>query len=233
MAPAAPVPAEETLRKASVDRIKQDARSLFYANSIPQPEQTARQEKVAQPDKAAHPQQGAGPQFGAASAGALSSASPAAPGMTSTGFAAMAKKETAAGSLGVRISILRGAGEAAVNTVLNAGESVRLRLTPNADGFLYVAIREDRTWRTLVSGPAERLKPFETPPLPFAGAGQRQLYVMLSLQPQTVTPQSLAGLARTNLVETTAEQDRATYVVTNQPNDSPAQIVQPITLRYR
>jgi hypothetical protein len=40
----------------------------------------------------------------------------------------------------VRVSILRGTQEAAVTTVLDPGESVRL-LTPNQDRFLYVAAR--------------------------------------------------------------------------------------------
>ena len=55
---------------------------------------------------------------------------------------------------------------------------------------------------------------------------------MLSRQAQTLTPQSLAGLVRANLVETTVE-DRATYVVAGTQGTLPIQVVQPITLTYR
>jgi hypothetical protein len=143
------------------------------------------------------------------------------------------KNENAPFSLGVRVSILRGDQEAAVGTVLNPGESVRLKLTPNQDGFLYVAAREGDAWKMVAGGPAQRLKPFETPPLPFTGSGLKQLYVMLSRQPRTLAPESIAGLVRNNLVEAQADQDRATYVVSGLQNGAPQQIVQPITLTYR
>jgi hypothetical protein len=117
--------------------------------------------------------------------------------------------------------------------VLTPGEPVRLKLTPNEDGFLYVAAREGDVWKMVVSGVAQRLKPFETPVLPFSGSGQKLLYIMLSRQPQTLSPESVARLARTNLVETLADQDRATYVVAGLVNVPPQQVVQAITLTYR
>ncbi len=70
------------------------------------------------------------------------------------------KKESAAAAtsiLGVRVSVLRGGQEAAVSTVLDPGESVRLRVMPNADGFLYVAVAEGNSWKMVASGPADRL----------------------------------------------------------------------------
>jgi hypothetical protein len=194
-----------------------DARSLFYGNSFVRRENAARV-----------------PSFAAGSGGAQPSLPKA---MTTMGGAVagnISTKELAAiSSLGVRVSVLRGEEEAAVTTVLNPGESVRLRLTPNVDGFLYVAAREGNGWTMVASGPAQRLKPFETPALPFAGSGQQQLYVMLSRTAQTLNPQSIAGLARANLVGTPAAQDRATYVVANQQNEVPQHVVQPITLTYR
>ncbi len=56
---------------------------------------------------------------------------------------------------------------------------------------------------------------------------------MLSRQPQTLSPESVARLARTNLVETLADQDRATYVVAKLQSAAPQQVVQAITLTYR
>ena len=136
-------------------------------------------------------------------------------------------------SIGVRVSLLRGDEEAPISTILNPGESVRLKLIPNEDGFLYVAALDGGAWKMVASGPAQRLKPFETPPLAFRGDGQKQLYVMLSRQAQNLSPQALAGLTRANLVETPAETDRATYVVANLQNGAPQQVVQSITLTYR
>jgi hypothetical protein len=131
--------------------------------------------------------------------------------------------------LGVRISILRGAGEADLTTVLDPDETIRLKLIPNADGFLYIA----EGARLVASGAVQRLQPFETPELRFTGSGQKQLYVMFSRRPQTVTPQSLGTLARGNLVETSAEPERATYVVSGAGDAGAQQIIVPVTLTYR
>ena len=144
--------------------------------------------------------------------------------------AGLLKSATAAlPRLGVRISILRGAGEADLTTVLDPGETVRLKLIPNADGFLYIADGA----RLVASGPVQRLKPFETPELRFTGSGQKQLFVMFSSRPQTVEPQSLGRLARGNLVETPAEQERATYVVSGLGDAATQQVIVPVTLTYR
>jgi hypothetical protein len=131
--------------------------------------------------------------------------------------------------LGVRISILRGAGEADLTTVLDPSESVRLKLIPNADGFLYIA----EGARLVASGAVQRLKPFETPELRFTGSGQKQLYVMFSRRPQTVDPASLGTVARGNLVETSAEPEHATYVVSGAGDAAAQQVIVPVTLTYR
>jgi len=113
--------------------------------------------------------------------------------------------------------------------VLDPGETVRLKLVPNADGFLYVA----EGARLVASGAAGRLQPFETPELRFEGSGQKQLFVMLLRSPRTVAPLSLGSLARGDLVETSADQERATYVVSGLHEAGAQQVVVPVTLTYR
>ena len=56
---------------------------------------------------------------------------------------------------------------------------------------------------------------------------------MFSRRPQTVEPQSLGSLARGNLVETPAEQERATYVVSGLGEAAAQQVIVPVTLTYR
>ena len=188
-----------------------DVRALFYdANQLP-PAANA----FVQPD-------GGG-------GGAAPLARPLAPRrdapQTATSAAALAAPlSTAAPRLGVRVSILRGASEVDLATALDPGETVRLKVTPNADGFLYVVEGS----RTVASGAAQRLRPFETPGLRFEGSGQRQLYVMLSRRPQTAEPQSFGSLAGDNLTGTSAG---ATYVVS--PDAGAQQVVVPVTLTYR
>ena len=189
-----------------------DARALFYANQLP-PAANA----FVQPD-------GGG-------GGAAPLARPLAPRrdapQTATSAAALAAPlSTAAPRLGVRVSILRGASEVDLATALDPGETVRLKVTPNADGFLYVVEGS----RTVASSAAQRLRPFETPELRFEGSGQRQLYVMLSRRPQTAEPQSFGSLAGDNLTGTSAG---ATYVVSGRPDAGAQQVVVPVTLTYR
>ncbi len=140
-----------------------------------------------------------------------------------------AAKVAAATRLGVRISVLRQAGEADLTTVLDPGETVRLKLIPNADGFLYVT----EGTRLISSGAAQRLQPFETPELRFEGSGQKLLHVLFSRSPQTATPQSLDTLAAGSLVETAPGPERATYVVSGSGDAVAQQIVVPVTLTYR
>jgi len=144
-----------------------------------------------------------------------------------SGFAA--SMTAIAPRLGVRVSILRGASEVDLTTVLDPGETVRLKLTPNADGFLYVVEGS----RMVASGAAQRLQPFETPDLHIEGSGQKQLYVMLSRRAQTVVPLSLGSMARGDLVETSPDRERATYVVSGARDAGAQQVVVPVTLTYR
>ena len=138
--------------------------------------------------------------------------------------------------LGVRCSILRGATEADPATVLDPGEPVRLKIIPNDNGFLYVRERNaGGAWVTVASGVAERFKPFETPVLRFEGTGQKELSVLFTRQRQAGQGGALpmdAIPAPRNLIQTAAEQDRATYVVTRD-NTGLQQVVAPITLTYR
>jgi hypothetical protein len=137
-----------------------------------------------------------------------------------------AAKVVAAPRLGVRISILRAAGEADLTTVLDPGETVRLKLIPNADGFLYVADGA----RLIASGAVQRLKPFETPEIRFEGSGQKLVYLMFSTRAQTVTAPALATLPRGNPIGTSADAEHATYIVTGAGEQ---QVVVPVTLTYR
>jgi hypothetical protein len=194
---------------ASQDRLARDARTLFYENSLMRRET---------------------PAVSSFSAGAITTQS--APKATVAGLRPPVA-DGAPASLGVRVSLLRGKEETPLSTILVPGETVRLRLTPNEDGFLYVASRDGNQWKMIAGTPAKRLQPFETPPFAFESSGQKHLYVMLSRQPQTLSPQALAALSRVNLVETLPEKDRATYVVAAPENGAPQQVVQPITLTYR
>ena len=131
--------------------------------------------------------------------------------------------------LGLRVSILRGQSEVDLGTVLDPGETVRLKLIPNVDGFLYVA----EGTHTVARGRAQRLRPFETPELRFRRSGQKQLIVLLSRRPRTVAPLSLDGLARDDLVRSSAGQERATYIVAGPRQAGAQEVVVPITLTYR
>ena len=141
--------------------------------------------------------------------------------------APMAKGVTATTPpLGLRVSILRGQSEVDLTTVLNPGETVRLKLIPNADGFLYVA----EGTRTVARGRARRLQPFETPVLRYRRSGEKQLTVLLSRRPRTVAPLSPE---RDDLVRSSAGQERATYIVAGPRQAGAQELVVPITLTYR
>jgi hypothetical protein len=131
--------------------------------------------------------------------------------------------------LGLRVSILRGQSEVDLTTVLDPGETVRLKLIPNADGFLYVA----EGTRTVARGRAHRLQPFETPVLRFRRSGQKQLTVLLSRRPRTVAPLPLDSLARDDLVRSSPGPERATYIVAGPRQAGAQELVVPVTLTYR
>ncbi len=152
------------------------------------------------------------------------------PARTARAIAGLAASVTAdALRLGVRVSILRGDSEADLSTPLDPGEAVRLKLIPNADGFVYVSDGA----RMLASGAVQRLKPFLTPELRFEGGGPKQLYVMLARRPQTVAPESIGTLAHGDLVETSTGQEPATYVVTGAREAAALRVVVPVTLTWR
>jgi hypothetical protein len=197
------------------ENVPLDARALFYLNPVA-------------PGANAFVQSGSG---GGAPLPAREAApqTTAAPRKAQAVSGLVAHTTATAPRLGVRISILRGTGEVDLTTVLDAGETVRLKVIPNADGFLYVA----EGTRLVASGAAQRLKPFETPELPFEGSGQKQWYVVLSRSPQTAIPNSPGNLARGNLVETSADPDHATYFVSGPGAAGAQQVVVPVTLTYR
>jgi hypothetical protein len=199
-----------------------DARTLFYGNQLT----TGANAFV--------PQSGAG--IGGGGGGAapptIRPAPPPedTPTRTAKSVASLAGSITAnAPHLGVRVSILRGTSEADLSTPLDPGEAVRLKLIPNADGFVYVADGA----QMVASGAVQRLKPFVTPELRFEGSGQKQLYVLLSRRPQTVAPESIGTLARGDLVETSSGQEPATYVVTGTREAAALRVVVPVTLTWR
>jgi hypothetical protein len=198
----ASAPAVSQIAGAASEKAPLDARALFYANQATQ---------VGNGFRSVTGQNDAAPRPERAATGLLKSVTATLP------------------RLGVRISIVRSSGEADLTTVLDPGETVRLKLIPNADGFLYIADGA----RLVASGAVQRLKPFETPELRLTGGAQKQLFVMFSRRPQTVEPQSLAAVARGNLVETPAEQERATYIVSGLGDAATQQIIVPVTLTYR
>ncbi len=79
----------------------------------------------------------------------------------------------------VQCTILRGANEVGLGTLLDAGETVRLRLVPVESGRVVV-------WegaKIFVSAEVEKGKAFDTPPLAFLGSGARTLRVFFSRVP--------------------------------------------------
>ena len=154
-----------------------DARTLFYGNQV-----TTGANAFVPPRGA-----GVGGGGGGAAPPTIRPAPPPedTPTQTAKSVASLAASITGnALRLGVRVSILRGDSEADISTALDPGETVRLKLIPNADGFLYVADGA----QMVASGAVQVLKPFVTPELRFEGSGQKQLYVMLARRPQTVAP---------------------------------------------
>jgi len=90
-------------------------------------------------------------------------------------------------ALPLQITILREGGEVPPTTVLNAGETVRLRIHPPMDGILLI----EEGGKTVVTAPVQRSKPYDTPSLPFEGAGRRELSIRFSPTFNTVPVQPL------------------------------------------
>jgi len=132
-------------------------------------------------------------------------------------------------ALGVRCSIIRnGNQEVDLSTPLSAGEKIKLRIRPNADGFLYV--REGG--KVVTSAAVKNNEQFETAELESNAAGRRDLEVVFSRVAISGGAAGLGGARPANLVEHTAGADRGTYIVTG--TGSPQQqIVVPISLKWQ
>jgi hypothetical protein len=97
-------------------------------------------------------------------------------------------KKAEAVAAALKISVVRSnQNEADAATTLAAGEAVKLRVVPNADGFLYVM--EGNT--TLANAQVKAHQQFETQELKSDAAGQRQFRVILSSTP---IPPGVAGV---------------------------------------
>jgi hypothetical protein len=132
--------------------------------------------------------------------------------------------------LGVRCTVLRAGREADLTTPLNAGETVRLRVTPNADGYLSVYEGD----RLLSSGPARRMQAFDTAEIKSDTAGQKQLRVVLTrTQAPAAVTGALAKQTRANLVEPAAGQDPGTYAVARDGAPLPTDFSLPVTLSWK
>jgi hypothetical protein len=150
-----------------------------------------------------------------------------------------------ASHLGVRCSILQkqAGGETAevgIETVLGIGEQVKLKIVPNDRGYLRVwEPGPNGTLRSIASGVAQPLQPFEATLPEFASPGARQLYVQFTRGGQAVPadppPQSSQWtLAGANLIQTVANgPEKATYVVNRFSGAAAQQVLVPVTLNYK
>ena len=132
------------------------------------------------------------------------------------------KKAEAASAF--KITVLHsGNAETNATTPLTAGEAVKLRIVPNADGFLYVM--DGNT--TLANAQVKAQQQFETQELKSDGAGQRQIRIMLSSTPIA------AGIA--GVIGGVPQAD--TRAMLAQAKEKVAQVPQPIeetvTLTWR
>jgi hypothetical protein len=76
-----------------------------------------------------------------------------------------------AATVPLRIVVLRGDREAPLGVSLNAGETVRLRVVPPVDGELVVT----EGGKTVLTASVKSGVHYDSPPLPFQGAGSREL----------------------------------------------------------
>jgi len=139
--------------------------------------------------------------------------------------------------LGVRYSILRKQAngemaEVGPETVLAAGESIKLKLTPNDRGSLQVFERDaNGTPHSIASGKAEPLQPLEVALPDYPSAGARQLYVQFTRDGQTGASLGQIG---GNLVQNVRDSaEKATYVVKPTTGAALQPLVVPITLTYK
>jgi hypothetical protein len=168
-----------------------------------------------------------------------------------SGMVAAKSVASPAAHLGVRCSILRKRpngefAEAALDTVLDGGEAVTLKLVPNGYGYLVIwEMSVNHEWRTLAKGPAEPYKAFETPLLNsdagtglVRGSGPRQLYVQFTrngpLGLGAALFQNLVTQGPAKLTQTAAEvPDQATYIVNSASDPSSPSLMFFIWLNHK
>jgi hypothetical protein len=133
--------------------------------------------------------------------------------------------------MGLKLSIVRESNrEVDLSTALYAGESVKLRIVPNTEGFLYVFDGD----KILANGQVKPNQKFDTPDLTSAAPGQRQFRIVLS---RVAISPGVAGVIdgtpRADVVESKSEKDSATYAVLARFSTPQERFVQPVTLTWR
>ena len=193
----------------------ENARALFYGTQAPTGGRAAFTDSVAPASRAKADKRAAQGAFAGAIGGVA-------------GVPGMAR-------LGVRCSIVRdGNREVDLSTPLYAGESVKLRLTPNADGMLSVYEGEGAAAHVVASGAVRNMVPFETPVLKSDTPGPRQFRVTLTSGAMAKTAAAQFGaVSRANLVESTSDKESATYVVLGDAIAGSAGFAATITLTWR
>jgi hypothetical protein len=143
-------------------------------------------------------------------------------------------------NLGVKWTALRKQPDGLFSEVdseqIKAGDVIKLRLVPNANGFL--SVREGG--RPLISDtPAVRLQPFETPEIT-SGEGKKELTILLAREAQQAKKeqakqQQPAGLIRTAAADQLSQSDRNEHAVyeVQTGNNLFAPVLVRITLNFR
>jgi hypothetical protein len=124
-----------------------------------------------------------------------------------------------------KITVIRnGIAEADAATPLPAGEAVKLRIVPNADGFLYAM--DGNT--PLANAQVKAQQQFETPELKSDGAGQRQIRIILSSTPMAAGIAGvIGGVPQSNTRAVLAQAKEKVAQEAQQP------IEQTVTLTWR
>jgi len=163
---------------------------------------------------------------------------PALEALATTSLAAAKGAGTLVLRLGLRCSILRrraGSGpvEVALETPLDAGEQVQLKIVPNDRGYLRVwETSAGGVMRPVAGGPAQPLQAFRAGLPGSPSSGTRQFYVQFTRDRQPPPP--LPKQATDNLIQNMANGvEQATYVVNRADDPTAQQLVVPITLTYK
>jgi hypothetical protein len=142
-------------------------------------------------------------------------------------------------NLGVRYRILRSVDGAFVSAdpgePLRKGDTVRIALEPNDNGYLYVSTAERNAPVTvLFSGRVERRREYVAPAVgsvALPDSGDRIVHVVLSREPLPSPPG--VGLARAVTGSVSERVDRSVYVVNQAVPASAQQVAFDITLQVR